>query len=121
MVPANASKGDQLSILVLTLHYFFFLSLFFFFFSFSISLNSMAWGNSSGRAVLWVTLLYGSDSTCVCDASAHVRKSCHKVISHVISDEVFTIYIFVTWISSNFTCGDDTQTYILDQTCEYEA
>ena len=75
----------------------------------------MAWGNSSGRAVLWVTLLYGSDSTCVCDASAHVRKSCHKVISHVISDEVFTIYIFVTWISSNFTCGDDTQTYILDQ------
>ena len=42
--------------------------------------GSMAWGygNSSGKAVLWVTLLHGSESTCVCDASECVRKSCHK-------------------------------------------
>ena len=41
----------------------------------------MAWGNLSGRAVLWVTLLHGSESTCVCDASERVRKSCRKVSS----------------------------------------
>jgi hypothetical protein len=36
-------------------------------------------GHSSGRAVLWVTFLHGSESTCVCDASERVRKSCRQV------------------------------------------
>lgn len=34
--------------------------------------------------MLWVTLLHGSESTCVCDASERVRKSCRKVSGKLV-------------------------------------
>ena len=44
--------------------------------------------------MLWVTLLHGSESTCVCDASERVRKSC-------IAGEFFvpssTLSMFLRW------------------------
>lgn len=56
--------------------------------------HGRAGGNSSGRAVLWVTLLHGSESTCVCDASERVRKSCRKVSLFVPSS---TLSMFLRW------------------------
>lgn len=43
---------------------------------FLILLNIMALGydNSSGRAVLWVNILHGSESTCICDINERLQK-----------------------------------------------